>query len=255
MNINNATALGTGTLSFGGSATIDNTSAAAITLANNNPLTLGGGSLTFTGTKDLNLGTGAVTLNAGRSFTTTAGTLTLGGTISGATFGVTKLGGGTLVLNGPLATTSGTLKMSAGTLTLAGANTYSGATTLSAGTINVNSTTAFGTSSSVAMNGITLDNTTAAAISNANNNAISLGGNNIFTGTKDLNLGSGAVTMTASRTWTVNAGTLLLPIPVSVSRSSLPYCDTCFMVNEDAALLNRPVTQVTPAALFDRRLQ
>jgi hypothetical protein len=27
------------------------------------------------------------------------------------------------------------------------------------------------------------------------------------------------------------------------------------MVNEDAALLNRPVTLMTPAALFDRRLQ
>jgi len=27
------------------------------------------------------------------------------------------------------------------------------------------------------------------------------------------------------------------------------------MVIEDAALLNRPVTQVTPAALFSRRLQ
>ena len=26
------------------------------------------------------------------------------------------------------------------------------------------------------------------------------------------------------------------------------------MVNEDAALLNRPVTHVTPAALFSRRL-
>ena len=26
------------------------------------------------------------------------------------------------------------------------------------------------------------------------------------------------------------------------------------MVNEDPALLNRPVTQVTPAALFNRRL-
>jgi len=27
------------------------------------------------------------------------------------------------------------------------------------------------------------------------------------------------------------------------------------MVNEDAALLNRPVTHMTPAALFSRRLQ
>jgi len=27
------------------------------------------------------------------------------------------------------------------------------------------------------------------------------------------------------------------------------------MVNEDAALLNRPVTHMTPAALFNRRLQ
>jgi hypothetical protein len=51
------------------------------------------------------------------------------------------------------------------------------------------------------------------------------------------------------------AGSLLPPIPVCESRSSLPYCGTCFMVNEEAALLDRRVTQVAPAALFSRRLR
>ena len=58
LNINNATAIGTGALVIGGTFTIDNTTASAITLTNNNALTLSGGSLTFTGTKDLSFGLG-----------------------------------------------------------------------------------------------------------------------------------------------------------------------------------------------------
>ncbi len=57
------------------------------------------------------------------------------------------------------------------------------------------------------MNGISLNNTSGAAITLANNNPMTWGGNNTFTGTNDLNLGTGAVTLTATRTWTVN-GTL-----------------------------------------------
>jgi autotransporter-associated beta strand protein len=99
-------------------------------------------------------------------------------------------------------------KSGAGSLTLSGANTYSGTTTLSSGGINANSATAFGTSISVVMNGITLDNTSGAPITLTNNNPMSWGGNNIFTGTNDLNLGTGAVSLTANRTWTINNGTL-----------------------------------------------
>ena len=62
MNINNAGAIGTGTFVING-GTIDNSSAAAITLSNNNAQTWGG-DFTFVGSKSLNMGTGAVTLSA-----------------------------------------------------------------------------------------------------------------------------------------------------------------------------------------------
>ena len=62
----------------------------------------------------------------------------LGQQFSGAGFGLTKAGTGTLVLNGVMGTAAGGVTVNAGTLTLAGANTYSGATTLTAGTLIIN---------------------------------------------------------------------------------------------------------------------
>jgi autotransporter-associated beta strand protein len=113
LNINSATALGTGKLTING-GTIDNTSAAAVTLTNNNAQAWNG-NFAFTGTKDLNLGAGAVTMNASRTVTVNGGNLTVGGIISGPTFGLTKAGAGTLVLSGT--------------------NTYNGATAINAGTL------------------------------------------------------------------------------------------------------------------------
>ncbi|MEO5714450.1 MAG: hypothetical protein ABIT37_13260, partial [Luteolibacter sp.] len=95
LNLNSTTALGSATNTFkiSGGTTIDNTSGAAITLGNNQPMTIDG-DFTFTGgsgtTHDLNLGTGAKTLGTSvgtsRTITTSAGTLTIGGIIgNGAT--------------------------------------------------------------------------------------------------------------------------------------------------------------------------
>ena len=156
LNINSATALGAtaGTLTVGGSTvTINNTSAAAITLANNNELALNNG-FTFTGTRDLNMGTGAVNLGNGtRTITTTAGTLTLGGVISNG--GITKAGVGTLVLSGANNYTTATLVNVGllnvtGSLTsavtvasgafLSGTGTTTGTLTLSAGSTIVGTT-------------------------------------------------------------------------------------------------------------------
>ena len=77
LNINSATALGTGTFTNSGGS-IDNSSVGAITLVNNNPQNWNG-DITFTGTKDLNLGTGAVSLSASRQVTVSANNLTAGG--------------------------------------------------------------------------------------------------------------------------------------------------------------------------------
>ena len=60
LDINNATALGTGTFTISAGTTIDNTSGGTITETNNNAQSWNG-DFTFTGTNALNLGTGAVT--------------------------------------------------------------------------------------------------------------------------------------------------------------------------------------------------
>lgn len=136
LNINSTKALGSATNTFqiNGGTTIDNTSGAAITLANNQPLTING-DFAMTGaadtTHDLNLGTGAVSLgtSAGTARQITvnsAGTLTIGGVISNGTTAtsITKAGTGTLVLNG--------------------ADLFTGGVTINAGTVTAGSTTALG---------------------------------------------------------------------------------------------------------------
>jgi LPXTG-site transpeptidase (sortase) family protein len=184
LNINSATAIGAGTFTIT-AGTINNTSGAAITLTNNNPQNWNG-NFTFTGTNNLNLGAGAVTLNAARTVTVTANTLTVGGVIGGA-FRLTKAGAGTLTLNA--------------------ANTHSG-TTLTAGRINIGNAQAFGNvASTVNLNGGSIDNTTGAALTTLNY-PYSIGGNFTFVGTNNLNLGTGAVTLTGNRTVTVTANTL-----------------------------------------------
>jgi fibronectin-binding autotransporter adhesin len=218
LRINSATALGTLFFTING-GTLDNTSAGAITLTNNNAQSWNG-DFAFTGTKDLNLGTGTVTMNASRVVTVNGGNLTVGGPITGATFDITKAGTGTLTLNGVVTTSSGAVKINSnsGTLTLAGNNTYTGGTTLNSGsTLNINAAGTSGTNSAVGtgtftINGGTIDNSSAGAITLATNNAQTWNGDFAFTGTKDLNLGTGAVslgtTAGTSRTITTNASTL-----------------------------------------------
>lgn len=140
ININSTNALGTGVFTIGGSATVfDNTSGAAISNANNNALTISGGSPTFAGTKDLNFGTGVVmVIGNNRTLTVSASTLTLGGgvTDNGGARKLTKAGAGTLILNGA-------------------AGVWTGGSSLDAGTLVVGTDTTLGTGN-LALNGGTL---------------------------------------------------------------------------------------------------
>jgi len=121
LNINSATALGTGTLAIYNSTTIDNTSGSAITLVNNNDQAWES-AFTFTGTNDLNLGTGDVDMSNG-NVTITVGNsnLTVGGIINDDENGVSQ--GHSLTKTG------------SGTLTLSSSNTYTGRTRIGGGTV------------------------------------------------------------------------------------------------------------------------
>ena len=105
-----------------------------------------------------------------------------------------------------------------GTLTLSGTNTFGGtgkSVTLAAGTLNLGNASALGDpNNTLVLNGGTLNNTSGAAMSTPNY-AQTWGGDFTFTGTSDLNLGTGAVSMTASRLITVNGSNLTVGGPIS----------------------------------------
>ncbi len=189
LNINSPTAIGSGPFTISaGATTIDNTSGAPITLSNNNVQNWNA-NFAFTGTNNLNLGTGAVSMSAARQITVNGGILTVGGVISGA-FNLNKLG--------------------VGALTLSGANTFTGGATLSLGTLNINNAQALGTvAGTFIISGGTIDNTSGSPITLINYPQ-TWGNSFIFTGTNYLNLGTGAVTMSAAPTVTVNGGELAI---------------------------------------------
>ncbi len=138
-------------------------------------------------------------------------TVTINTTLAG-TQGFTKTGNGTLAITTALPAGFGAVLDNAGVLTLSAANNYTAGTTLAAGaTLNFNNASAIGTGPLV-INGGTLNNSTGAAITNTKNNLQTWAGDFAFTGTQNLNLGTGAVSLGANagaaRTITVNAGTL-----------------------------------------------
>jgi autotransporter-associated beta strand protein len=103
LNLESASALGTGTLSFGTSMAngrqrmgLDNTSGSSLTLANN---AIQLAYFTFYGSDELNLGTGAVTVGPSSAVITVLDkSLTIGGVISGAGKHIGNAGSGTLAL-------------------------------------------------------------------------------------------------------------------------------------------------------------
>ena len=170
----------------------------------------GSGNLVLAGA---NTYTGATTISAG--------TLRIG---SGSTTGSLSTSSaitnnGTLAFNRSDTITQGTdfnsviggtgalIQAGSGTLALSGANTYSGGTTLSVGTLALNSSSAIG-SGNLTITGETIDNTSGSAITLATNNSQKWNGNFTFAGTNDLNLGTGSVSMNASRMITVNSANL-----------------------------------------------
>jgi autotransporter-associated beta strand protein len=148
----------------------------------------------------VNYWTGTVTLATNNAITTTAGELIVSGSISGS-YSLTKNG--------------------SGTLTLPTANTYTGGTTLSAGKLNINNTSALGTSAGTfTIAGGTIDNTSGSDITTVDYPQ-SWNADFTFAGTNNLNLGTGAVTMSASRQVTTTANTLTIGGVINENTRSL----------------------------------
>jgi len=214
LNLNNASALSTGALVLGSSVTINNTSGAGITLANNN-INLSGGSLTFSGSNALSFGSGTATLS-GANRTVTAnglGVLSIGSIDADTTGRVfSKLGTGTLLVSG------------------AAGSTFQGGTVLNGGILQVANNTALGTG------GITFTSGTLQAV----NSAVTLGNSSTLTaltvsGTQNLTLSGDFTNSGGNRILTSSiatggnltlSGTTYLQDPTSGSGRTLTIAGT-----------------------------
>lgn len=101
----------------------------------------------------------------------------------------------------------GLAKSGSGSLTLSGSNSYTGDTTLAAGRLNINHARALG-SGTFTIHGGTIANTSTAAIVLATNNPQVWNGDLTFSGTRNLDLGTGPVTLTADRQVATDSATL-----------------------------------------------
>ena len=157
---------------------------------------------------------GTITINAGDvnpgsvTFENTTASYTLEGTngIAGST-GLSKSGGGSLTIANTNSFTGGST-LDGGTVTLNAASALgTGPITLAAGTLDIGVANALGTGT-LTITGGAIDNSSGAALTLSTNNPQNWNGDFTFVGSKDLNLGTGAVTLGASRTVTVTAGNL-----------------------------------------------
>jgi fibronectin-binding autotransporter adhesin len=149
---------------------------------------------------------GLITLGSASSIIGGTGSIGIShvGTITGSGFGLTLGGvqGGSIT--SIIGTVTGTVtKEDGGTWTLSGANTYSGGTSLNAGQLNIDHLTAIGSGALTISANTIIDNTSGGAIGPlTNNNIQTWNGDFTFTGTNDLNMGTGAISMGADVTIT-----------------------------------------------------
>jgi autotransporter-associated beta strand protein len=183
---------------------------------NNASLTLNGGTVesnTATFSRPISItatNSGIDAFGAARTISSTisnaSGSLNLN--IGGTT--VTSETGQALILSGVISS-GGTLamtKIGTSMVTISNTNTFTGGVTLSAGTLNINSAAALGTSGTFTISDGTIDNTNTTLTTN--NYTLALNGDFTFTGTNSLNLGTGSVTLSASRQITASANTLTI---------------------------------------------
>jgi len=186
----------------------------AITM-NNNGIASGGAIRNISGNNSIS-GNITITNASVNRINSDAGTLTLGNIARDGANRALQLGGaGNIVVNGVIDLAGQVLtKDGSGAVTLNGTNTHTGGTLLSAGTLNINKAGALGTAAGTftISDATTIDNTSGAAITTLNS-PLNMNGDFTFTGTNDLNLGTGATTLNGTgttRTITTSAGVLTL---------------------------------------------
>jgi fibronectin-binding autotransporter adhesin len=138
--------------------------------------------------------------------TATAGTHTISAPVALAA-NSTISSTSSVIMSGVVSGTGSLTKTGSGEATLSGVNTYTGGTTLNSGALNLNSSSALGTGP-LTITGGTLNNTSGSNVTLSTNNTQNWNGDFAFAGSNELNLGTGAVTLSANRNVTVTASNL-----------------------------------------------
>ncbi len=112
------------------------------------------------------------------------------------------------------------LQINGGGLTINNSNGYTSGTQFNAGTLNLNNPSAIA-GGPLTISGGTLGNTSGGSIGLTTNNVQAWNGDFTFNGPYNLNLGTGAVTLSGTRTVTLAAGNLTVGGPVGGSGASL----------------------------------
>jgi autotransporter-associated beta strand protein len=155
----------------------------------------------------------SVTVQAGSSGANTIGTTLTSGTANfvgdvtlNGSATLTAAAAGTAVFSGDFSGPGGLTLGGGGTITLSGVGTYTGPTTAGGLTLNLNNS-ALGTNTFTITSPLTLDNTSGAGVT-LNNCPQNWNADFSFTGSGNLNLGAGPVTISANRTLTINSNIL-----------------------------------------------
>jgi autotransporter-associated beta strand protein len=245
LNLNNASALGTGTLTING-GTLDNTSGDAIVMTGNFPQ-LWNADINFTGTSSLDMGAGGVsmadTVLTDRTVTVAANTLGVGEITSA--LGLTKQGPGTLVVAsmGVQANSSligGALNVAAGTLQI----NRTGVDAANSGDFTATAISGGGTiTNGAAVERWVFINTTGA---NTFSGTLANGGTG---GLGFAKQGTGSITLNGTLSYTgtttVDAGTLTIPV-VNTGTGTGAVVNGGFLVLGNPAALGTPAVPATP---------